>query len=132
TIQPNNTGVCQKGHVFDSLSKLCMWNPCTPYAIALHRFYHVYPYSKKFFIQCDQFGGIWVMPCPLGTVWNQLALTCDHALPVKRCYRNGPQYFPHPTNPNKFYQCTGGLAPIEMSCPATLVWKQAFLRCDYP
>ena len=53
-------------------------NPCTPENIKNGNFYHAHHDETKF-VQCDEWGGCFVMPCGPGTVWNQEALTCVHA-----------------------------------------------------
>ena len=51
-------------------------NPCTPENIAAGKFYHPHEDKTKF-VQCDQWGGCFEMPCGPGTEWDQDALTCN-------------------------------------------------------
>lgn len=51
-------------------------SPCTPENIANGDFYHPTCDPSRF-VQCDEFGGCFVMPCPPGLVWDQEDLTCD-------------------------------------------------------
>ena len=52
-------------------------NPCTPENIDDGNFY--WPAEDDdHFVQCDEHGGCFVMPCAPGTEWNQELETCDH------------------------------------------------------
>ena len=42
-----------------------------------------------------------------------------------------PVFFPHPTDPNKYYECSNG-TPILQSCPPGLVWDQEDMTCVRP
>ncbi|XP_036358293.1 uncharacterized protein LOC115215561 [Octopus sinensis] len=50
-------------------------NPCTKENSDAGKFYFAHP-NKKFFIQCNQWGTYFVMPCAPGTMWSQSAYTC--------------------------------------------------------
>ena len=50
-------------------------NPCTEEAIQNEEFYHTHC-DPTMFVQCDEFGGCFEMPCSPGTVWDQDAYTC--------------------------------------------------------
>lgn len=50
-------------------------SPCTPENAEMNKFYFPADDPSQF-IQCDGFGGCYVMPCPPGLVWNQDLLTC--------------------------------------------------------
>ncbi|KAK7094795.1 uncharacterized protein [Littorina saxatilis] len=59
--------------------------PCTPQAIARGQFYFPYNPDETKFIQCNEWGKYWVMPCAPGTVWSQKAYTC-----IRKGYNPGP------------------------------------------
>ena len=42
-------------------------------------FHYPYNYDDVHFVQCDEWGGCWVMPCAPGTVYRADIQTCDHA-----------------------------------------------------
>ncbi|MER7850562.1 carbohydrate-binding module family 14 protein [Kitasatospora sp. NPDC096077] len=42
------------------------------------------------------------------------------------------QLLPDPTDPSKFYECTSDLQPVEMQCPAGLVFNPETNLCDWP
>ena len=50
-------------------------NPCTPANINAGKLYHPHHEETKF-VQCDQYGRCYVMPCEPGTKWNQATETC--------------------------------------------------------
>ena len=49
-------------------------NPCTMENIRKRKFFHEYCADARNFIQCDEFGGWFVMPCPVKTEWRQAHL----------------------------------------------------------
>merc|ERR1712130_703448 len=53
-------------------------NPCTKEHTSKHGFHFKSCDSCCNFIQCDEFGNSWEMPCPENTFWDQKALTCNH------------------------------------------------------
>ncbi|KAK7095218.1 uncharacterized protein [Littorina saxatilis] len=72
------TSVCTCGGGNDDDPAPSTGNPCTPEAIANGQFYFTYSPDDTKFIQCDEWGQSWVMPCAPGTVWSQDAYTCIH------------------------------------------------------
>ncbi|ESN98284.1 hypothetical protein HELRODRAFT_193029 [Helobdella robusta] len=52
--------------------------PCTQYFRDCGQYYFAYDASDSKFVQCDEWGGCFVMPCALGTVWSSEAYTCVH------------------------------------------------------
>ncbi len=67
-------GVCA-GTAGPTCSTCTENNPCTPENIENELFYHTHC-DPTMFVQCDQWGGCFEMPCALGTVWDQEAYTC--------------------------------------------------------
>lgn len=53
-------------------------NPCTAANRAIPKYHFPHTDPQKF-VQCDEFGGCFVMPCAQGTAWNDAYQTCDHA-----------------------------------------------------
>ena len=51
-------------------------NPCTSSNIAARKFYHRHQDPKQF-VQCDEHGGCFEMPCGPNTEWSQKKVTCD-------------------------------------------------------
>ena len=51
-------------------------NPCTQENIDAGKFYFPNDDATKF-VQCDQWGGCFIMPCGPGTVWDPVAYTCN-------------------------------------------------------
>jgi hypothetical protein len=75
---PGTTGeVCTDGVCAPPVTCFtCAENsPCTPDNIANELFFHPHCEPTKF-VQCDQWGGCFEMPCAPGTVWDQSALSC--------------------------------------------------------
>ena len=57
----------------------CMTNsPCSPLLTA-GVYHYAYQGDASSFVQCDAWGGCWVMPCAPGTVFNAAIQTCVHA-----------------------------------------------------
>ena len=51
-------------------------NPCTKENIDNKDFYHPHHDETKF-VQCDEWGGCFVMPCPPGLIFNPKIDVCD-------------------------------------------------------
>ncbi|XP_062587591.1 neurogenic locus notch homolog protein 2-like, partial [Saccostrea cucullata] len=92
--------------------------------------YHIpYPKDKTKFIQCDEFGGSFVMPCAPGTQFNKDYQTCV-SRKTAECPRAGYQTFADPLNPGRFYQCSNGV-PYLKSCPGGLVFDDNYKICTW-
>ncbi|XP_014770711.1 uncharacterized protein LOC106869473 [Octopus bimaculoides] len=130
-------------------------NPCTKENTDLGKFYFAHPDPQKF-IQCTEWGSYYEMPCPLGTVWSQIAYTCirksgnkinedsttvtsqgtQTILPTvlnnNPCTKEnigvGKFYFSHP-DPTKFIQCTEWGSYYEMPCAPGTVWSPIAYTC---
>ncbi|XP_076454779.1 uncharacterized protein LOC143289621 [Babylonia areolata] len=132
---------------------------CNPKALANHQYYHAYPPDRTKFIQCDEWGGTFVMPCAPGTVWSQTALTCIHGYPHNptptttpdptqasstgpgtttfnissvcnpKALANHQYYHAYPPDRTKFIQCDAGGRAFLMSCRPNTVWSQTALTC---
>lgn len=71
--EPGWTGTdCDIGPTYNCTDR----NPCTPENINNGDFYFAADDPNQF-IQCDAFGGCFVMSCPPGLVWDQDLLTCS-------------------------------------------------------
>ncbi|KAI4467480.1 chitin binding peritrophin-a [Holotrichia oblita] len=99
------------------------------------------------FYKCDN-GVPVVMDCPDDLYFNTETDECDHPenvncdrtdvpsvdeqLWVGECpeYSTVDVYLPSKNDPHKFYVCVG-TTPVEMECPAKLVFVLALQRCDY-
>ncbi|XP_025091098.1 uncharacterized protein LOC112562217 isoform X1 [Pomacea canaliculata] len=147
--------LCPSGLIFDSEALSCgnkgsdhqgatlsPYNPCTPANLRTGLFYYSDPTSKTRFIQCDEWGNAWQMPCPSTQEWNQNILTCDYpktAAPVASynpCtpanLKTGLFYYADPTSKKRFIQCDEWGNAFQMPCPSTQEWNQNILTCDYP
>lgn len=50
-------------------------DPCDPENTKKNGYYYAHHEETKF-VQCDEWGGCFVMNCGPGTAWSQEALTC--------------------------------------------------------
>ncbi|ESN98286.1 hypothetical protein HELRODRAFT_177168 [Helobdella robusta] len=67
----------QNGYSWDENKFNCVYNPpCTQYFRDRGQYYFAYDASNSTFVQCDQWGGCFHMPCAPGTVWSTRAYTC--------------------------------------------------------
>lgn len=46
------------------------------------------------------------------------------------CPPGSEQYYAHPTECNKFYQCHDG-TPVVLTCPTNFFWNANELKCDW-
>ncbi|KAK2157278.1 hypothetical protein LSH36_194g05092 [Paralvinella palmiformis] len=118
-------------------------NPCTPENIDEGNFYFPHHDPEKF-VQCDEHGGCFVMPCAPGTVWDPEAYTCNHApAPPSNGYdcdannpctseniEQGNFYFPH-HDPEKFVQCDDHGGCFVMPCAPGTVWDPDAYTCNH-
>jgi len=117
-------------------------NPC---ASGAGRTYYPVPNDNTKFIQCDIFGGAYVVQCPSGLVYNQATNSCQKpqtvVAPTQPAANNpctaqaitgGTIYFTFPGDSQKFYQCTGIGQLSVLQCPNNLVWSQARISCVLP
>ncbi|XP_061169390.1 matrilin-2-like, partial [Saccostrea echinata] len=112
---------CENGIVQQSNSK------CIP----MGNIYHIpYPKDKTKFIQCDEFGGSFVMPCAPGTQFNKDYQTCVPRKTVE-CPRAGYYTFADPRDPGRYYQCSNGVSYLR-SCPGGLVFDDNHKSCTWP
>ena len=54
-------------------------NPCNSETIEENGGYYFPHHEETNFVQCDDHGGCFVMPCGPDTKWDQEAYTCVHA-----------------------------------------------------
>eukprot|EP00794_Sanderia_malayensis_P019437 gene19437-21362_t len=106
------------------------------------------PSSCTHFIQCDDFGKAFRMPCAPGTMWDAYKNTCVHYDHTKcsywgygyygkyinynKCYKHGPGYYPDPYNCNKFIQCDNFGKSFHLTCPTGLHFNPKHSVCDWP
>ena len=53
-------------------------NPCNRENIASRGYYYAHVDANKF-VQCEDHGGCFEMPCSPGTKWDDAIKTCNHA-----------------------------------------------------
>ncbi|XP_025091100.1 uncharacterized protein LOC112562218 [Pomacea canaliculata] len=144
--------LCPSGLIFDSEALSCgnkgsdhpgatlsANNPCTPANLRTGLFYYADPTSKTRFIQCDEWGNAWQMPCPSTQEWNQNILTCDYpktaapvaSNPCATAVLSGKYFYPHPCNHRKFIQCDASGKATEMNCPSNLFYDPNIMACDF-
>ena len=136
---------CASGTVWNQDVKACVHecnpypcnNPCTADNIDHENFYHSYCKADDKFIQCDAFGGCFVMPCAPGTVWSQEHQTCVHDCDTGYCgnpctaenVEDGNFYHEHCTEDDKFIQCDDRGGCFVMPCASGTVWSQKHQVC---
>lgn len=126
---------CGNDSILPETNKPCIVNnPCTPENIQQGRMYFPYPNNRHYFIQCDQWGVSWVVPCPDKFVWHQKILQClpENAGMQSPCteeaIRNGNFYFPYPPDKHKYIHCSGVHHFIIQSC-GNMVYNDIVHNC---
>lgn len=95
-------------------------------------------YSTRYrFIQCDEWGNAWVMPCEPGTFWSQ-----DHYDCIKKgdpAPSPGPTItcsstdisVPDPCDQHAYYNCVNGEAMRKECFPSDLFYNTVTKLCSY-
>ena len=136
---------CAPGTVWSQEHQTCVHdcdtgycgNPCTAENIEDGNFYHEHCTEDNKFIQCDNHGGCFVMPCASGTVWSQKHQVCVHECNPYPCdnpctddnIEDGHFYHEHCKKDNKFIQCDDFGGCFAMDCADGTVWSQEDLTC---
>lgn len=106
--------------------------------------YFPVPGDNTKFVQCDLYGGAYVVQCPVGQVYNQNTFSCrtpqttvvnnptGAALCTAQAVRSGQIYFTYTNDRTKFYECTAIGQVAIISCPGNLVWDQNRVSCVLP
>ncbi|XP_060078237.1 uncharacterized protein LOC132557733 [Ylistrum balloti] len=114
-------------------------NPCTEAARAQNKYYFPYTPDRTKFIQCNEWGDRFIMPCPSGEIWFDEISSCaadalgeasSGGTSGNPCTDNAGKLVAH-SNPAKYIQCdNGGVAHI-MSCPGGLRFYPSKSYCDW-
>lgn len=106
-------------------------NPCTRQALAKRQFYFTNPSNNATFIQCDEQGIAFLVPCAANTIWSQKAYTCIHkslAL-YNPCGSLNVTYYPNPSSNTSFIRCDSNDVAFLMPCAPSTVWSQTKQTC---
>ncbi|XP_070177038.1 uncharacterized protein [Littorina saxatilis] len=110
-------------------------NPCTPQAIANGWFYFTYNPDQTKFIQCDEWGNAWVMPCAPTTIWSQGHYTCikqgdgtPSSGPAVTCSATDIS-LPDPCDQHSYYICDHLQASKKQCYPASLFYDTVAKVC---
>ncbi|XP_076455177.1 uncharacterized protein LOC143289866 [Babylonia areolata] len=128
---------------------------CSQQALAQNQYYHAYLPDPTKFIQCDVWGGAFLMPCAPGTVWSQTALVCVHSpatgptttttttttqssstvsfdissVCTTQALANNQFYHAYPPDATKYIQCDAAGNSYLMTCGTNTVWSQTAYTC---
>nr|XP_022298038.1 uncharacterized protein LOC111107241 isoform X1 [Crassostrea virginica] len=120
-------------------------NPCTAGKTGGAVFFP-HPNDNTKFIQCNIFGEMYIIQCPVGKHYNPATVSCvsqsqqdghvtGGTLNSNPCTQinlsQGKIYFAYPGDVHKFIECDlVGNANI-LVCPSNLVWDETILSCAY-
>ncbi|CAH1789632.1 unnamed protein product [Owenia fusiformis] len=124
-------------------------NPC----VETGELYHPYPADPTKFIQCAQWGDIFIITCAPNQVWDQTLMTCkpdgtsnnktpdgtnDKSPATKNgnfetpCSTTGENYYPHPFDESKFILCSPWGDSYIIWCGENKIWNQLAEACTIP
>ncbi|KAK3587560.1 hypothetical protein CHS0354_004849 [Potamilus streckersoni] len=123
-------------------------NPCT--SNVEQKVYFPHPTDASKFIQCDKFGRMYIIQCPLNLLYNPATAVCQAQAPIVTTHAPSVVNPVNPANPctpenlvagNIYFAVTGdetrfiecdllGHANVLM-CPSGLVWNESRLSCVY-
>ncbi|XP_039605054.1 chitin-binding domain protein cbd-1-like isoform X1 [Polypterus senegalus] len=139
---------CPAGLIFNAAKDQCDWpgsnlpNPGPNFCTGKPNGNYVNPSNPNSYISCSN-GLIYVMPCPVGLVYNPAKNACDWPTSGSNS-GNGTQHatqgfctgktdgnYENPKDPHSYIACSNGLAHL-MPCPSGLVFNASKDWCDWP
>ena len=110
-------------------------NPCTHENIMKNHMYFSYPKNHHYYIQCDEWGGAWLVPCPDNEVWNQNLTQCvPDSVEVKspctaEAISKGIFFFPYPGDKHKYIHCAGVAGDFKIQSCGKMIFNEAVRNC---
>lgn len=132
--EPGRTSCGTDSNMPDSKVPVVTSNPCTHENIINSSMYFPYPNDTHYYIQCDEWGGAWLVACPDNEVWDQKIIQCvPENVSVKspcteEAWRKGILYFPYPPDKHKYFHCSGPNQGIIQSC-GKMIYNDAIHQC---
>ncbi|KAL3852392.1 hypothetical protein ACJMK2_016043 [Sinanodonta woodiana] len=120
-------------------------NPCGNNVLG--QLYFPHPTDTSKFIQCDKFGRMYIIQCPLNFLFNPAQTMCQNvaspttsSIPIPSNPSNpctpsniatGKFYFENPGDETQFIECDMLGTPNIISCPQGTIWSESQLSCIF-